>query len=79
MESGDLTLPDGRMLRWYDAGGDGTPVVWHHGTGNTGEPPEPLVVGSQLLNPHQIPFRPFSQKVGVQWWEPLTQIGRCSN
>ncbi|GAA1880488.1 alpha/beta fold hydrolase [Lapillicoccus jejuensis] len=46
MESGDLTLADGRTLHWYDAGGDGAPVVWHHGTGNTGEPPQPLLAGA---------------------------------
>ena len=27
----DITLPDGRTLHGYDTGGDGTPVMWHHG------------------------------------------------
>lgn len=34
----DLTLPDGRTLHTYDTG-EGTPVYWHHGSPNTGEPP----------------------------------------
>ncbi|MEP7023266.1 MAG: alpha/beta hydrolase [Actinomycetota bacterium] len=42
----DLGLPDGRTLHIYDTGrGDGgqrLPVFWHHGTPNTGAPPEPL-------------------------------------
>lgn len=29
-------------LRLYDTGGDGLPIVWHHGTPNVGSPPEPL-------------------------------------
>lgn len=39
----DLTLPDGRTLHGYDTGGDGTPVMWHHGTPNVGAPPRPLL------------------------------------
>lgn len=38
----DLTLPDGRTLHGYDTGGDGMPVMWHHGTPNVGAPPRPL-------------------------------------
>ncbi|TDQ01557.1 alpha/beta fold hydrolase [Labedaea rhizosphaerae] len=37
-----LTLPDERTLRVYDVG-SGPPVFWHHGSPNTGEPPEPLL------------------------------------
>ncbi|GAA2722562.1 alpha/beta fold hydrolase [Cellulomonas aerilata] len=54
----DLTLDDGRTLRVYDTGpripaadGPGTDpglvVVWHHGTPNTGPPPEPLLAPSR--------------------------------
>jgi len=39
----DLTLPDGRTLHGYDTGGDGMPVMWHHGTPNVGAPPRPLL------------------------------------
>lgn len=39
----DITLPDGRTLHVYDAGGTGVPVMWHHGTPNVGTPPEPLL------------------------------------
>lgn len=42
----DLRLSDGRVLHAYDAGADGAKsglaVFWHHGTPNTGAPPEPL-------------------------------------
>jgi pimeloyl-ACP methyl ester carboxylesterase len=42
----DLALGDGRTLHVYDTGtGDGDAglaVFWHHGTPNTGTPPEPL-------------------------------------
>jgi pimeloyl-ACP methyl ester carboxylesterase len=42
----DIALGDGRTLHVYDTGtGDGTAglaVFWHHGTPNTGAPPEPL-------------------------------------
>ena len=42
----DLALGDGRTLHIYDTGtGDGAAglaVFWHHGTPNTGAPPEPL-------------------------------------
>jgi pimeloyl-ACP methyl ester carboxylesterase len=39
----DVALPDGRTLHGYDTGGDGVPVVWHHGTPNVGAPPRPLL------------------------------------
>jgi pimeloyl-ACP methyl ester carboxylesterase len=39
----DVTLPDGRTLHGYDVGGKGAPVMWHHGTPNTGAPPRPLL------------------------------------
>src|ERR1700727_1966986 len=41
----DLELADGRTLHYYDAGpGDAgaLAVFWHHGSPNTGGPPEPL-------------------------------------
>jgi pimeloyl-ACP methyl ester carboxylesterase len=40
----DLTLSDGRTLHVYDTGADHArlTVFWHHGTPNTGAPPEPL-------------------------------------
>ncbi|MEV6108208.1 alpha/beta hydrolase [Streptomyces sp. NPDC051940] len=38
----DLRLDDGRRLRVYDTGGGPLTVFWHHGTPNTGLPPEPL-------------------------------------
>ena len=42
----DLALTDGRTLHFYDTGPDGgaarLAVFWHHGTPNTGAPPEPL-------------------------------------
>ena len=37
----DVTVDD-VVLHAYDTGGDGLPVVWHHGTPNLGTPPEPL-------------------------------------
>lgn len=43
----DLELDDDATLRWYSAGASAADaertVLWHHGTPNTGEPPEPLV------------------------------------
>jgi pimeloyl-ACP methyl ester carboxylesterase len=39
----DLTLADGRTLHCYDSGeAGGLTVFWHHGSPNTGTPPEPL-------------------------------------
>lgn len=43
----DVELGDGATLRWYEAGAAAADaertVLWHHGTPNTGEPPEPLM------------------------------------
>jgi pimeloyl-ACP methyl ester carboxylesterase len=42
----DLELAPGRVVHVYDtadAGVDSLTVIWHHGTPNTGEPPEPLL------------------------------------
>jgi pimeloyl-ACP methyl ester carboxylesterase len=39
----DLTLAGGRTLHCYDSGeAGGLTVFWHHGSPNTGMPPEPL-------------------------------------
>jgi pimeloyl-ACP methyl ester carboxylesterase len=42
----EIIAPDGRALRVYDTGDAGRTgdavVIWHHGTPQTGEPPEPL-------------------------------------
>ncbi len=49
----DLELDDGRTLRVYDTGEDGTAgqlaVFWHHGTPNIGAPPEPLFAAAEGL------------------------------
>jgi pimeloyl-ACP methyl ester carboxylesterase len=48
----DLDLAEGRTLHVYDTGEqDGTRIVvfWHHGTPNTGTPPEPLFLASDRL------------------------------
>lgn len=46
MTESDLELSDGRTLHFYDTCADGADgrlaVFWHHGTPNTGAPPEPL-------------------------------------
>ena len=39
----DLPLPDGRNLRVHDSGTDGFPVVWHHGTPQSGRLLSPVV------------------------------------
>jgi pimeloyl-ACP methyl ester carboxylesterase len=52
----DLALADGRNLHVYDTGEqDGTrlTVFWHHGTPNTGAPPEPLF--------------PAADRLGIRW------------
>ncbi len=52
----DLDLADGRTLHVYDTGEqDGTrlAVFWHHGTPNTGTPPEPLF--------------PAADRLGIRW------------
>jgi pimeloyl-ACP methyl ester carboxylesterase len=48
----DLTLPDGATLHAYDTGQAHADLVvlWHHGTPNTGEPPQPLLADSERLN-----------------------------
>jgi pimeloyl-ACP methyl ester carboxylesterase len=53
----DLKLSDGRTLHIYDVGADrpgaSLPVFWHHGTPNTGAPPEPLL--------------PAAARLGIRW------------
>lgn len=51
----DLDLPDGRTLRIYDVGPAeaALTVYYHHGTPNTGAPPEPLF--------------PAAQRLGIRW------------
>jgi pimeloyl-ACP methyl ester carboxylesterase len=53
----DLNLGDGRTLHVYEAAPDGaaSPLVvfWHHGTPNTGAPPEPLF--------------PAAARLGIRW------------
>jgi pimeloyl-ACP methyl ester carboxylesterase len=40
----DVTVKDGRTLRVHDTGADaGLTVFWHHGTPQTGLPPDPLL------------------------------------
>jgi pimeloyl-ACP methyl ester carboxylesterase len=41
----DIELADGRTLHVYEAGRRSSrfPVIWHHGTPNTGAPPAPLM------------------------------------
>lgn len=43
MGTTDLPLPDGRILRVHDSEGDGFPVVWHHGTPQSGRLLPPVV------------------------------------
>jgi pimeloyl-ACP methyl ester carboxylesterase len=38
----DVARDDGSVLHAYDTGTGELPVFWHHGSPNTGEPPEPL-------------------------------------
>lgn len=56
----DLRLADGRTLHYYDThpgeaadafapGGPRLPVMWSHGTPNTGEPPSPLFAAAARL------------------------------
>lgn len=42
MKESDLRLADGRTLHTYDTEQGDLVVFWHHGTPNTGLPPEPL-------------------------------------
>jgi len=56
----DVGLPDGRTLHVYDIppGEADTrlTVLWHHGTPNTGEPPEPLLAASSRLGVRWVGF-----------------------
>ena len=46
----DIDLPDGRTLHVYDSGAQKRyPVLWQHGTPNTGNPPEPLMRAAKKL------------------------------
>ena len=45
----DLTLPDGATLHVYDTGVGTLPLLWHHGTPNTGMPPAPLFEVAEQL------------------------------
>jgi len=45
MRTGFVTLLDGAALHYYDATPDASdlvPIIYHHGSPNVGEPPEPL-------------------------------------
>ena len=45
MRTGFLTLVDGGELHYYDESPDAKerlPIIYHHGSPNIGEPPEPL-------------------------------------
>ncbi|MFF2851768.1 alpha/beta fold hydrolase [Streptomyces sp. NPDC058001] len=53
VREGDVELGGGRRGRFYDSGGDGTVVFWHHGTPNIGAPPAPLF--------------PASSRLGIRW------------
>lgn len=52
----DVSLLDGRTLHAYDTGGDGAPVVWHHGTPNLGAPPRPLFALADELGLRWVSF-----------------------
>lgn len=45
----DVSMPDGRTVHAYDAGGSGLPVFWQHGTPNIGSPPAPLFAAADRL------------------------------
>lgn len=50
MHQHDLALDGGGTLHVYDTGaGPELTVLWHHGTPNTGAPPEPLMPASEQL------------------------------
>lgn len=74
----DVSLPGGGVLHVYDTGGPGHPVIWHHGTPNTGPPPAPLFADAERLGPRWIgydrpgyggstpsPDRPVSSAAGL--------------
>ncbi|WP_372594225.1 alpha/beta fold hydrolase [Actinotalea sp.] len=44
-----LTLADGALLHVYDTGRGEVPLLWHHGTPNTGAPPAPLLDAAERL------------------------------
>ncbi len=56
MIENNLQLADGRTLHVYDAGSDGAPVIWNHGTPNIGAPPEPLFAAAERLGLRWISF-----------------------
>lgn len=57
MREFDTKLPGGRTLHCYDTGpAGGTPVIWHHGTPNTGEPPRPLLETASKLGLRWVSF-----------------------
>src|SRR6187402_2070890 len=46
MRSGFVELADGSALHYYDASPEAAdlfPIIYHHGSPNVGEPPEPLI------------------------------------
>jgi pimeloyl-ACP methyl ester carboxylesterase len=45
----DVAVGDGRTLHVYDTARGDLVVFWHHGTPNTGEPPEPLFAAADRL------------------------------
>jgi len=45
----DLAMDDGATLHVYDTGRGGLPLIWHHGTPNTGAPPAPLFAAAERL------------------------------
>ncbi len=52
----DITTPEGGVIRAYDTGGTGRPILWHHGTPNTGQPPRPLYADADRLGLRWIGF-----------------------
>lgn len=52
----DIATPQGGVLRVYDTGGTGRPILWHHGTPNTGQPPRPLYDDAERLGLRWIGF-----------------------
>lgn len=56
MKEFDITLADGRTLHGYDREHGRRPVIWQHGTPNTGHPPEPLFAAADRLGLRWISF-----------------------
>jgi pimeloyl-ACP methyl ester carboxylesterase len=52
----DLSLDDGRSLHVYDTEQGALPVLWHHGSPNTGAPPEPLFPAAAALGIRWVSF-----------------------